>query len=1149
MMLRRMSKGRFSLKPLLILSAVVAVLLMPSIIFSIAPPNDHYLTWPIVALIRDILLFAIAAYLFFKLGGMTTRVKTDPSPELPRAILDELADGIALFGPDDKPLYINDSFKDICGESLPTTADQAMQLLKDRNSSRIPPLFRTTPVGSAIIIPSVSPERVAYPVEVPHRNLGFEAILDAIPVPIVVSNLHRGTIRHVNRAAKKMYGVNEANGKPLTVVFKAADVARIFENLPKDGTVSENEIEVVSSGREARWIKGCSVTADIGGETSLITIAIGAVASGANAETDPWQKWLEAVTAFVNGDVIAVDRSGIIQAIVRAADADQYLPGQSFVDTLDVESRDDMLNALARSVATGDITEFQSGSVSGIRVIPVKDGHQIDSLLLVFGQPPSKSEESNQRDTRNRSRRLFFDNPLPQLLVDPKTGRIVALNASARTFYGYGDVGDLDLHFDAVDSQGIGAIAPLGADGESSKQIAYRSSHALESGETREVEVRGRILEDDGRRLAYLVVNDITDMKHASEALRESEARFRAVFEHGPVGIAILDLNGRVIRANPTWQDTLEYSHEALRSLSFVELSHPDDRRRIERHLDATVSSTVIGESFEARFIRRDGQVLWVQFSAALQRDESGRPQFVIVMMSDISERKAAEQALRMSEERLRAIIDNSPAMIYVMDRQGRHLLVNARFEELTGLSEFEVRGKTAFDYLPQDTAEKVMADIQRVIDSGVPLTREESIIVRGDERLFVTVKFPLFTPDGTVYGLCAIATDITEHRQTEESLRQVQKMDAIGQLTGGVAHDFNNLLTVVQGNLEWLAERLKDDETGVGLVESALEASRMGSSLTQRLLAFSRKQSLKPETVNLQEAVLRVDPLLVRTLGETVALQTQIPGGLWKVRIDPQQLENSLLNLALNARDAMAGGGTLTIELSNESLPADTANRRGIEPGDYVRLMVSDTGTGMSPEVIQRAFEPFFTTKEKGKGTGLGLSMVYGFVRQSGGFIDIESERGQGTRIIIHLPRADVEVPASVKVKSTDSESLPRGTETVLVVEDDPRVRRLAVGILEWLGYAVLEADDGPSAIELLEDNDDVDIVFSDVVMPGGMSGFDVAAQAREIAPEAKILFVSGYSHEEMERVGVVPAEIEMLPKPFTRHELAQKIREVLDR
>jgi len=385
--------------------------------------------------------------------------------------------------------------------------------------------------------------------------------------------------------------------------------------------------------------------------------------------------------------------------------------------------------------------------------------------------------------------------------------------------------------------------------------------------------------------------------------------------------------------------------------------------------------------------------------------------------------------------------------------------------------------------------------------------------------------------------------------RISEERLRQAQKMEVVGQLAGGVAHDFNNLLAIIYGNLDILDEALADRPDLRQVVQNTMNAASRGASLTHQLLAYSRLQPLDPRVLDAGKLAVEMTKLLHRTLGETIEIQTQVPDGLWKTLIDPNQLENALLNLSVNARDAMPNGGKLMIEAQNAILDAAYAEEQlEVTPGRYVMLAVTDTGIGMSKEVAQRALEPFFTTKPTGQGTGLGLSMVYGFVKQSKGHIKIYSEEGHGTTVKLYLPAAATDREDDRAV--ADQSELPAANpgEVVLVVEDDSMVLRLAVQLLTGLGYQTLEAHDGPEAMAMLEGAGRIDLLFTDVVLPKGMNGTVLAREAHARRPELKVLYMSGYTANAIIHHGVLDKGVHLLTKPFRKVELARKVRQVLD-
>ncbi|HET8997691.1 MAG TPA: ATP-binding protein [Acetobacteraceae bacterium] len=394
-----------------------------------------------------------------------------------------------------------------------------------------------------------------------------------------------------------------------------------------------------------------------------------------------------------------------------------------------------------------------------------------------------------------------------------------------------------------------------------------------------------------------------------------------------------------------------------------------------------------------------------------------------------------------------------------------------------------------------------------------------------------------------------SLREQIEQREKVEEALRQAQKMEAIGQLTGGVAHDFNNLLQVILGNLERLRRRALDPMEAHRLIDAALRGAERAATLTQRLLAFSRRQPLAPKVLEVNKLVTGMSDLLSRTLGENIRIETVLAGGLWRVSADENQLESALLNLAVNARDAMQGAGKLTIETGNAYLDdAYVRNEEEVKPGQYVLIAVSDTGSGMSKDILDRVFEPFFTTKEIGQGTGLGLSMVYGFVKQSGGHVKLYSELGQGTTVKLYLPRLLTE-PAQAQAPQSAA-SLPRGhrNELVLVVEDEDDVRALTVDTLQELGYDVLQAMDGASALRLLESEPGIRLLFTDVGLPGGLNGRQLADAARQTRPGLKVLFTTGYARNAIVHHGRLDPGVQLISKPFSDTDLAHKVRQMLD-
>lgn len=547
----------------------------------------------------------------------------------------------------------------------------------------------------------------------------------------------------------------------------------------------------------------------------------------------------------------------------------------------------------------------------------------------------------------------------------------------------------------------------------------------------------------------------------------------------------------------------------------------------------------------------KSGEEFWLELDIVPMADETGWFTHWIAVERDITARKQADLALQANEERFRLVSKAAGSAIWDWDVTIGQQWWSEGLRDIFG-HERDTSGTVPTVWRrhvhPDDMAQ-VNAALDRLMTDQDSVLREQYRFRRADGSwAFVEDRaFALRDDNGRVRRVLGSLTDITDQKLLEERLSQAQKMETVGQLTGGIAHDFNNLLTIILGNTEILSEDLGELPHLQRLAKMSLDAADRGAELTSRLLAFSRRQALEPKVLDVAQLVQGMDGLLRRTLPESVEIEIVRAGGLWKIEADASQLELALLNLAVNARDAMPDGGNLTIEMANAMLDDEyVALEPDVRAGQYVVIVVTDTGTGIPPEVIDRVFEPFFTTKEVGKGSGLGLSMVYGFVKQSGGHIRVYSELGEGTAIKMYFPRSRIKQEVIVTLPA--GRKLIGGTETILVVEDDDAVRQHVTAQLQGLGYQVLEAATGAEAMDVLDQSPAVDLLFTDVVMPGGMGGRDLADAARKLRPSLKVLFTSGYTENSIVHHGRLDPGVKLLSKPYRREKLAVKIREALD-
>jgi PAS domain S-box-containing protein len=614
--------------------------------------------------------------------------------------------------------------------------------------------------------------------------------------------------------------------------------------------------------------------------------------------------------------------------------------------------------------------------------------------------------------------------------------------------------------------------------------------------------------------------------------------------------IVIKDVHGRYIYLNPAAAEWFGRPVEATLGRTNVDIFGPDKAAMISRRDRALLED---GESMEyEESLTTDGVTrTWLTTKDAV-RDQAGTMIGYGSISREITERVEAdralarsEQALRRSTRLLRGIVETTMDHISVRDVDGRFLLVNHSCAAWYGLEPEAMLGRTCTEVLGADRAAPIMARDKVVLESGLPMNYEESQSLRGVRHTWLTTRELIRDDTGAIVAHFAISREITEIRRAEEKTQQSQKMESIGRLAGGIAHDFNNLLTVISGNAQLLLLDLVDHPGREAAEEIATAAAR-AATVTRQLLAFSRQQVLAPEVLDVRSVVADIDPLIRRLVAENVAIETQTGAAESLVRVDRSQLEQAVLNLAINARDAMPDGGRLTITVANVDLvEGDPRAPAGVVLGPCVELTVTDTGHGIEPGVLDHVFEPFFTTKGPGKGTGLGLAMVDGVVRQSGGHLDLETEPGHGTTFRILFPRStdDIAPPVPIATFARD----PGGDEVILLVEDEPGVRQIARQTLDRAGYQVIEASGPAAAAVIIRDRAaEIDLLLTDVIMPGG-TGPEVARLLGSLNPQAAILYMSGYTDDAISHQGVLEVGVTLVSKPFSAEELLAAVRAVL--
>ena len=667
--------------------------------------------------------------------------------------------------------------------------------------------------------------------------------------------------------------------------------------------------------------------------------------------------------------------------------------------------------------------------------------------------------------------------------------------------------------------------------------------------EPRRIISRGQALRDGAGKVigAGTSMNDITEQSKEEEELRGRELQFQKLYNETPVMLHSVNVDGELVRVSDYWLKTLGYTREEVIGRRFLDLLPEDSQQYLQDYAFPEFVETGLIENVEFKLCKKDGTEIDVQFSATALRDETGDIVNSLTVMSDVTDRKRMERALRRSESQFRGAFQTSPQGMALVSPSGTWLTANTALCEIFGFEEKELLGQGIQKLThPEDIGTETENIRQMLAGEKTTAQFEKRYLHKNGSTIWALVSITLVRDENSEpFQFVFQMLDLTKRKDVEQQLLQSQKLEAVGQLTGGLAHDFNNILAVNMISLQLLERAHQEDEKSLERIRAALDATERGAELTRRLLAFSRKQNLEEKVIDVNHLIENTRALLSRTLGAAIKLETHAENNIRNVKTDENQLESALLNLAINARDAMPDGGDLTIETKNVDLDDDYVGRRSeVSAGRYVLVAVTDTGAGIPKDILDKVFQPFFTTKEVGRGTGLGLSMVYGFVKQSKGHIEVYSEVGIGTSIKMYLPACDVEADDNHSEARSDRDELQGGSETILVTEDDESVRGTVCSLLESFGYIVIQAGDAASAISILDSDDHLDLLFSDIVMPGGMNGVELADKARELRPGLRVLLTTGFAEAAI----AAGTSFEIVGKPYRSEDLARKIRAILD-
>ena len=786
------------------------------------------------------------------------------------------------------------------------------------------------------------------------------------------------------------------------------------------------------------------------------------------------------------------------------------------------------------------------------RIRRIRAGAHLD---LMHGAGPRDAAfqpgatESGRQEPKLTLSASFIECSSDAMISNSLAGSIASWNQGAQRLFGYTAVEaigkPLGMLLPSDCAGGIPSILAQVLRGECVNH--YETRGITKAGILLEVSISSSPVRDSSGSVigATTILSDITARKRTETALRKSEAQYRILFESNPLPMWVFDRKSLAFLAvNDAAVRQYGFSRDEFADMTILDIRPDADIPRLMKHLAQSTYGLQSAELWRHR--KKDGSIVHVEITACSLEFQGREAELVLVR--DITDRKLAEERLRQSEERFSKAFRSSPfGIIIATASEGRIVDANPAFLKMVRYAREEVIGQTARELNLWSDANKRELTTQQLANEDSEKLFELRFQTRTGEVKLVQFATELIQLNDAPCVL-AIIHDVTEGRRLEQQLRQAQKMEAMGRLAGGIAHDFNNLLSIIIGYCELSQDHLDKDLPIGKHVAQIKKAGGRAASLTRQLLAFSRQQVLQPRTLSLNEVVNSISKMLLRVIGEDISLVFKLGEPLSSVRVDLGQVEQVLLNLALNARDAMPEGGKIVIETANVKLDESYSQSHDevVKPGSYVMLSVSDTGVGIDPATLSRIFEPFFTTKEPGRGTGLGLSTVYGIVKQSDGYIWVYSEPFRGTAVKIYLPSIDQ--PAESLVPAEAKVAIPTGTETILLVEDDEALRRVTTILLEGSGYNVLQAQDAATAVEISHHHEgNIALLLSDVIMPG-KSGPDLALDVKRHRPDIKLLYVSGYTGDMIAHQGVLDPGMTLLSKPFSKEALLTTVRSVLD-